>query len=446
MKSISTYSDETAKALGNRAAILLFLLLVPAAAVFLVFEDFSRFDSVAKSVEQQVIQSLKNGDVFQINRIGASLQKSNARLIDVKIADAQGEILSESQPIPRASDATLISLRREVADTDGTRLGFMELRVMFPFWLLFGVVFLVGFISFLIRLLVLRNLRNLANHIIGPIQEMPRMLNSGVIRGAAYSELEVVLKEIRSARRQEEIAREAHKKNEERDAIINLATQVAHDIRSPLSVISLGVSSLPDDSAEIKSLLESASKRIKGIADDLLKMKKSFGHVETTNASSMAKFSLNKSVATIIAEKQTEFGNRYPIVFDAGEKDEDAFVVGNEQSVQRMLSNLLNNAAEASRVGSKIEIVIKHLAESIDLEIRDHGCGIPADVLSQIFTSRTTTKSYGNGLGISHAKSLMDGINGVIKIESKVGIGTKITLRFSRSLPAKIIYSEPFLK
>jgi signal transduction histidine kinase len=113
-----------------------------------------------------------------------------------------------------------------------------------------------------------------------------------------------------------------------------------------------------------------------------------------------------------------------------------AFCNGNQ--IQQVLLNLLINARQAMPGGGRVVLKLSHDAENetIDLMVRDYGCGIPADKLPRIFDAFYTTKSGpdssgkgGTGLGLSLCRDIIEAHHGRIRVDSTVGKGTAFTLK-----------------
>lgn len=93
--------------------------------------------------------------------------------------------------------------------------------------------------------------------------------------------------------------------------------------------------------------------------------------------------------------------------------------------------NLLVNAAQAvSENGGDVRIVSRVLGESIEVAIKDTGCGIPGEHLSRIFDPFYTTKPVGEGtgLGLSISFGIVERHGGTIRVETNVGEGTTFTV------------------
>jgi signal transduction histidine kinase len=113
-----------------------------------------------------------------------------------------------------------------------------------------------------------------------------------------------------------------------------------------------------------------------------------------------------------------------------------AFICAGE--IQQVLLNLLTNARQAMPNGGRIILRIAHDASSatVDLTVRDTGCGIPQERLPRIFDRFYTTKQGpdasgkgGSGVGLSMCREIIEAHQGRIRVESTVGVGTAFTLK-----------------
>lgn len=120
-----------------------------------------------------------------------------------------------------------------------------------------------------------------------------------------------------------------------------------------------------------------------------------------------------------------------------------ALVNGNQ--IQQVLLNLLINARQAMPNGGQLTIRLSHDATSqtVDLMVRDTGCGIPQDKLRKIFDPFFSTKSGpdasgkgGTGLGLSTCREIIEAHRGRIRVESTLGKGTAFILKLPVATPA----------
>ena len=129
--------------------------------------------------------------------------------------------------------------------------------------------------------------------------------------------------------------------------------------------------------------------------------------------------------------------------------------MANANQIQQVLVNLLVNARQAMPNGGQIIIRLTHDAAhgTVDLMVRDSGCGIAPDKLPQIFDRFFTTKSGpdasgkgGTGLGLSFCRDVVEAHQGRIRVESTVGKGTAFTLKLPAARlpePTNVPFSVP---
>jgi signal transduction histidine kinase len=236
--------------------------------------------------------------------------------------------------------------------------------------------------------------------------------------------------------RQTLVREESNRKAIEKQKAINeIAAQVAHDIRSPLAAINVVLDSdevelsLPPD---MHFLLKNVAKRIQDIAANLM-------HKRTDEKELQVGASdLLLVLRQIIQEKKIEnrSGNLL-IELNVGDFNCDYYSDIQPAEFKRIISNLLNNAIEAiptARVGV-ITVCLRAVEFRNKIEIIDNGDGIDAKIKDKIFERGVSFgKKMGTGLGLSHAKSVIDKISGTIEITNNV-TGTNVTLYLPRVKP-----------
>ena len=99
-------------------------------------------------------------------------------------------------------------------------------------------------------------------------------------------------------------------------------------------------------------------------------------------------------------------------------------------SINQVFLNLISNAAQATGDDGEIKIITSQQERNVKIEIIDNGTGIAPEVLDQIFMPFFTTKKVGEGtgLGLSIVQRIVREHGGDIKVQSKVGLGTKFTV------------------
>jgi signal transduction histidine kinase len=228
--------------------------------------------------------------------------------------------------------------------------------------------------------------------------------------------------------------RELHRsitiERERQKAIEEVSRQVAHDIRSPLTALKIATEDLKLLPENIRLLIQSATHRINGIANDLLdRPKKEFSSPDTGLAAEPVL--LCSVLDSLLAEKRVQFENSARLTFRLAPIGSSVplFVQGHKAELMRVVSNIVDNAAEASTASGNIDLSVFGLDGFTVLLVKDFGHGISPEVLNRLGQRGVTEgKPGGSGLGLYHAKSYLESIGGRLEIESAPGLGTEVKL------------------
>ncbi len=99
-----------------------------------------------------------------------------------------------------------------------------------------------------------------------------------------------------------------------------------------------------------------------------------------------------------------------------------------EEKLTQALINIMKNGMQAMEQGGVLRIEAHGLRERVEITISDSGTGIPPDQMEKIFNYYYTTKEKGVGLGLPIAHRIIEAHQGQLKVESQIGIGTKVTI------------------
>jgi signal transduction histidine kinase len=103
--------------------------------------------------------------------------------------------------------------------------------------------------------------------------------------------------------------------------------------------------------------------------------------------------------------------------------------------VKQAVLNIVLNGVQAMPGGGELTILGSRAGDDVQLEVRDHGAGIPPEVRDKIFNLYFTTKKNGSGIGLAMAYRVMQLHNGSVEYDSVEGQGTTFRLRFPLSAP-----------
>jgi len=214
-------------------------------------------------------------------------------------------------------------------------------------------------------------------------------------------------------------------------ATSDLAAQVAHDIRSPLAALGAAAKGLemPEDQ---RKLVEGAVGRMQGIADDLLQRYRAPSAGQA--AAKTAVYALGGLIEQVLSEKRLQHKDKagVKIEFNASPAEIKALVEPKE--LQRLLSNLVNNSVEAFAGPGTVAVSLSALDGKVLIEVNDNGKGIPPEILTMLGRKgETHGKAGGNGLGLYHARTTVEGWGGNFEIESEPGKGTSVSITLPRA-------------
>lgn len=194
-----------------------------------------------------------------------------------------------------------------------------------------------------------------------------------------------------------------------------LAQQVAHDIRSPLAALKI-IARESDENEPLDRSIE----RLQDIIQHLTPEKEHFQTYE----------SIGKIVFAAKNEKEieTNLGQDLEINLKISDELQRVIPAGDPFFWRRILSNILNNAIEAtSNKPIKISISAELVEDEIHLAVQDWGKGMSQDFIQRLGPKRITEgKPGGRGIGLYDAISYLKELNGQFSIESVIGKGTKI--------------------
>lgn len=230
-----------------------------------------------------------------------------------------------------------------------------------------------------------------------------------------------------------------------------MAAGFAHEINNPLqiirneqSLIEMTLTELKDDglladSAAVKDIEDSVSQiqlqisRCAKITQAILK----FGRQGEPSFQDIVLNDFIQDVAGMIEKKASVSG----ISLEKSLTDMEGFVHGDPAQLQQVFLNLFNNAIDAviqkhGNTGGEVSIETRpgHNG-TVEIRVRDNGCGISAENLKKIFSPFFTTKpvGQGTGLGLAVCYGIVNNMKGSMAVESTYGVGTT----FSVQLPVR---------
>jgi signal transduction histidine kinase len=216
-----------------------------------------------------------------------------------------------------------------------------------------------------------------------------------------------------------------------------MVTTIAHEFRTPLSIIlSSGeileryYDRISDEKRQdqINKIKEEVH-RLAGMLEDMsIVAQTRFSHAEPK----MSRFNLVQLLMTVVDTMQVSVGENHHLEFTAEDASYD--VMADRQFMSRILNNLLQNSVNYAKSGTSIRINLSvEGSDTVVLQVADEGRGIPqldqARIFEPFHRGSNIDQIRGTGFGLTIVKEYVDAHHGTIKVESEVNKGSTFTIR-----------------
>jgi two-component system, NtrC family, nitrogen regulation sensor histidine kinase NtrY len=224
-------------------------------------------------------------------------------------------------------------------------------------------------------------------------------------------------------------------KSERETAWREMAKQIAHEIKNPLTPMKLSVQHLlrsyKENAPGWEKQVDKMSQTIIDQIDNLSVIASEFSNFARLPLPNVEKINVVEKVRSIVDlyVQQTNI----EVVFDSHGNDE-LYVLADKEHVIRILTNLIKNAFQAipqERVG-KVLIETLNYSTMVIIKVTDNGIGIPEEIQHKLFVPNFTTKSSGMGLGLTMVKNMVEGMGGEIRYITKPEEGTTFFIELPR--------------
>lgn len=223
-----------------------------------------------------------------------------------------------------------------------------------------------------------------------------------------------------------------------------LAAGIAHEINNPLSFLVSNLESLRDYAGRLIEGILLETPNNKALAEDLksmtqeslegaLRIKKIVQDLRTFSRRSETNkvlVDINQVLESTLSIVWNEIKYKASLIKDYQAKSE---LLAEPTQLSQVFLNILINAGQAISEKGTISLSTYEDAENVYIKISDTGCGIPPEILPNIFEPFFSTRK-GAGLGLSVSYNIIKRNGGDIKAESKVGCGTTFTIRLPKNI------------
>ena len=230
-------------------------------------------------------------------------------------------------------------------------------------------------------------------------------------------------------------------------------TNIAHDIRTPITLIAAPLEDIKNDKALLKNpfliekirIIDKNVERLLYLVNQFLDFRRMYNSalkVELANTDMLKLFSqIKESFEGIAITKKINF----EYIVDLNHN----YLLIDEDKVSKVIINLLSNAFKYTSESGDVFVFIEENNQCLRVKIQDSGCGIDKNEINHIFErfyqAKDASSVSGTGIGLALVKQLVELLNGSINVESEKGVGTIFTV----SIPYNIVeetYEEETVK
>ncbi|WP_160687541.1 HAMP domain-containing sensor histidine kinase [Clostridium sp. C2-6-12] len=226
-----------------------------------------------------------------------------------------------------------------------------------------------------------------------------------------------------------------------------MISNISHDLRTPLtSMLGYLELILEDRNIDISDTLSEKQKEeylriVYNKGNYLYDLMEEFFQVSKLDSNDIRLEIKKVNISEIIRENIISFFNeikKLDIKPKINIPDEDVYVLGDEKALNRIFTNLINNALKHGVKATIIGVELNYDEKNISIDIYDNGAGIPDDEINYVFDRLYTVEksrslnAKGSGLGLTIVKKLIEALDGKITVSSSSFEKTTFTVIFPR--------------
>lgn len=219
--------------------------------------------------------------------------------------------------------------------------------------------------------------------------------------------------------------------SERESAWREMAKQVAHEIKNPLTPMKLNIQHLQ---RVVETHPDDINERVNRVSKMLIEQIDTLSHIATefSNFAKLPNANLETVNLSDVLKSVTHLFQQNTDCEITLMTPDSLLIMADKEQCLRVFTNLLKNAEQSvpeNRKG-KIEVLAFQSENDIVVKVKDNGSGVADDVKQKLFTPNFTTKTTGTGLGLAMVKNTVVSFNGTISFETEINQGTAFTLKF----------------
>lgn len=221
-------------------------------------------------------------------------------------------------------------------------------------------------------------------------------------------------------------------KSERESAWREMARQIAHEIKNPLTPMKLNVQFMQRSLPQMNE--EQFKERFKNMSDMLIEQIDNMAAIASA-FSDFAKMPVDNcevfNISDVVENCVALFKNNIDTLDCRIEPGIN--VMADKEQMRRVFINILKNAEQSIPEGTVgvVSVTVRRENNNVEIRIKDNGCGIPQELRTRIFEPNFTTKSSGTGLGLAICRKIVESMGGTIDFDSVIGSGAEFVVRLN---------------
>jgi signal transduction histidine kinase len=208
-----------------------------------------------------------------------------------------------------------------------------------------------------------------------------------------------------------------------------MAKQVAHEIKNPLTPMKLSMQHLRtafrDKVRDLDTVVDRVTQTVIEQIEALARIATEFSNFARMPERKFERIDIHQLIRETVSLFQEIRGIEFRLIFS----DTPLILVADGDELRRVFINLTRNSIQAMERGGTISISTDVQDHSCIITIADTGPGIPRNIQHKVFEPNFSTKSDGTGLGLAICRKIVEDLNGTIGLQSEEGKGTTFTIQ-----------------
>lgn len=284
------------------------------------------------------------------------------------------------------------------------------------------------FVSYILTKIITDPLKDLSN----TLKDLELSGDNKTLEWGVNDEIGDLIKAYNNATTKLRVSADLLAQKEREDAWREMAKQVAHEVKNPLTPMKLQVQFLQQT---LKANDPDFKEKLNGFSEALVEQIDNMTNIanEFSNFASLPKLNFETFQIYTLLKQLRDFYSGQDLHLE--QEFEDCEILGDKHQLQRVFNNLIRNGYQSvpEEREPELELYFQIEETSIFIHVKDNGSGIPNPIVERIFEPKFTTKDSGKGLGLAMVKNIVKAHKGNITVKTELNKGTIFTVELPKA-------------